>query len=149
MDDLVKQRIREYDLAAAIYKETAKELGGDRALKIVRRVLDARQLETAEELKKNLGGNSFELLAENYRKKAAERDTLEILEITDKHIACKVTQCVSAEAFEALGCPELCREYCDTDFAYIKAFNPKMKLIRTKTIAGGDDYCDHIWALED
>ena len=55
----------------------------------------------------------------------------------------------AAEAFAYLGLPEVCKLYCQSDYAMIKAFNPKMKLVRTETIAGGDEYCDHIWALED
>ena len=149
MDEKAKERIREYKLAAEIYTEMSDELGKENALKIVRRVLDKRQIKAADELKETLGGNSFELLAEYYHRKASDNKNLKILEITDKQIACKITRCESAEAFKALGCPEICQEYCDTDFDYIKAFNPKMKLIRTKTIAGGDDYCDHIWVFED
>jgi len=63
-------------------------------------------------------------------------------------IKTKIDRCISWEAFNHLGLPQLCQLYCDSDHAYIKAFNPHMKLIRTKVIANGDDYCDHIWALE-
>ena len=132
MDDLLRQRVNEYELAAQIYSEMKDELGTEKALALVRRALDKRQQRAARELRERLGGNSLELLAEHYRRQAEESDVLEILEITDTHIACKVTRCVSAEAFAALGCPEVCRQYCDTDFDYIKAFNPKMKLVRTK-----------------
>ena len=48
-----------------------------------------------------------------------------------------------------LGIPEVAQIYCGTDYGMIKAFNPQMKMIRTKTIADGDAFCDHIWALEE
>ena len=72
-----------------------------------------------------------------------------MLEVTDQRIALKLTRCPAFEAFEYLGAPELCALYCDTDFASAVAFNPKMKLIRTKTIAAGDGYCDHTFVLEE
>ena len=149
MDEQLKQRIKEYQMPAAFYAEMKDELGQERALKIVRRALEKLHLKLALELRERLGGNSFEALAADYSRRARESDNLEILEVTGSRIACKVTRCLSAEAFEVLGCPEVCREYCQTDYAYIKAFNPKMKLIRTKTIAAGDGFCDHIWALEE
>ena len=149
MDKKLEQRMKDYEMPAAFYMEMKEEIGKEKALKIVRRALDKMQFKAAEELKEKLGGNSFEALADEFRSRAQESDSLEIVEITDKRIACKVTRCLGAEALKVLGCPEVCLEYCDTDFEYIKAFNPNMKLIRTKTIAGGDDYCDHIWALED
>ena len=132
----------------AFAKEFMAELGKERALAIISRAFEKLQLEAAHELAEQLGSNTLEALADHYRKMAAERDTLELLEVTDRRIALKISRCTSWEAFQALGAPELCRLYCDSDYAYIKAFNPKMKMVRTQTLAGGDDCCDHVWVIE-
>ena len=105
-------------------------------------------MKAAKELATKLGSNSFEALAEHYRRMDSERENLHILEITDRRIATKISRCRAWEAFKHLGAPELCKAYCDSDYAYIKAFNPNMQLIRTKTIADGDNHCDHVWAIE-
>lgn len=145
MDPQLQERIKQYEMAVAFAKEFIEELGEERALPIIARALEKMQIKAARQLAEKLGSNSLEALAEHYRRTAPER----VLEVTDRHIALKIPRCLSWEAFNYLGAPEICRLYCNTDDAYIKAFNPRMKMIRTKTISNGDEYCDHIWALED
>jgi len=148
MDPRTQEYIGKYELAVAFAKEFEKELGQERALEIIGRAFEGIQVKAARELAKKLGGNSFEALAEHFRGMASERDNLHILEVTDKRIATKLTRCSAWEAFNHLGAPELCKAYCDSDYAYIEAYNPKMQLIRTRTIADGDDHCDHVWAMK-
>ena len=38
---------------------------------------------------------------------------------------------------------------CHPDFAMTEGYNPKMKLLRTKTLMQGDDCCNHCWVMED
>ena len=112
-------------------------------------LLQRKPNQKAHELAEQLGDNSLQALAAHYRKLAAEKDNLEIVEVTDRHIALKISRCRAWEAFKHLGVPEICRLYCDSDHAFIKAFNPDMKMIRTQTLSCGDSCCDHIWALKD
>jgi len=149
MDQQVQEMIDKYELAVAFAKEFMEELGDDRTLEILSHVFEKIQVETAMELRKQLGCNTIDALGEYYRKRAAEQDHLEVLEVTDRRIALKISRCRAWEAFNHLGAPELCRLYCDSDYAFIKAFNPRMRLIRTKTISGGDACCDHVWAVEE
>jgi predicted ArsR family transcriptional regulator len=149
MDHDVQALVDRYEMAVAIAQEFTEELGEERAHPIIQRALEKMQIKVAQELAAKLGGNSLEALANYYRQQAAERENLEILEITDKQVALKITRCRAFEAFSHLGAPEICRLYCDSDDVFIKSFNPDMKMIRTRTIAAGDDYCDHIWALEE
>lgn len=37
--------------------------------------------------------------------------------------------------------------HCFSDFAGASAFNPKLKLVRTKTLMRGHDCCNHRWTL--
>ena len=149
MDPDVQALVDRYEMAVAFAQEFNGELGEERAHPIIQRALEQMQMRVAQELAAELGGNSLEALANYYRQQAAERENLEILEITDKQVALKITRCRAFEAFSHLGAPEICRLYCDSDDVFIKSFNPDMKMIRTRTIAAGDDYCDHIWALEE
>ena len=149
MDQQLRQMIDKYELAVAFAKEFAAELGQERTLEIVGRAFEKVQVKAARELAEQLGSNTVDALAAHYRKLASERDNLDVLEVTDRSVAVKISRCRAWEAFSHLGAPELCSCYCDSDYAYVEAFNPKMQLIRTKTIAAGDEYCDHIFAMKD
>ena len=148
MNESLQPWIDKYELAVAFADEFKDELREPRTLSILQRAFERIQVKVGQDLAEKLGDNSLEALAENIRKNAAERDNLEVVEITDTHIATKITRCRAAEAFAALGAPELCRLYCDSDYAYIKAFNPNMRMVRTKMISAGDEYCNHIWVLD-
>ena len=145
----MQDRLNRYEMAVAFARQFIEELGQEQAFAIIGRAFEKLQLKNAADLNDKLGSNSLEAFAAHNRKMAAELDGFVVLDVTDRRIATKITRCVAFEAFQALGLPEVCRLYCESDHAYIKAFNPDMKLIRTKTIADGDAYCDHIWALED
>lgn len=149
MDQQLQEMIGRHELAVAFAREFMAELGDERALDIISRAFEKVQVKTAKELAEQLGRNTVDALAEHFRKFASERDHLEVLEATDRHVALRISRCRAWEAFNHLGAPELCRLYCESDHAYIEAFNPDMQLIRTKTISGGDAYCDHIFAMKD
>jgi len=148
LDERSQKFVWEYELAVDFYKQMVEDLGKERALEIVKKALMKKQMKEAEKWKKEAGGNSFQEFVEWYKNKNKGKENVEILEITDKAVKTKIKKCSAAEAFAYLGVPEVCQAYCATDFELIKAFNPKMKLVRTKTLADGDDCCDHIWALE-
>ncbi len=149
MNPDIQPFVERYKLAVAFYKAFKEELGEPLALSIAAKAFEEIQIQVGKDLAEQLGGNSLEALAEHNRKNAAENEALKVLQVTDRLIAIKMTRCRSAKAFAHLGAPELCRLYCDSDYAYIKAFNPKMRMVRTKTIAAGDDHCNHIWVLDE
>ena len=149
MQSDIQEWVNRYEMAVAFAKEMIEELGEPRALAIMARALEKMQVKVAEDLAEKLGSNSLEALAEHIRKNAAQRDNYEVVEVTDRLIATLITRCRSAEAFKQLGAPKICRLYCDSDYAYIKAFNPKMRMVRTKTIAAGDEYCNQMWVLDE
>jgi len=149
MDARLQDRINRYELAVAFAREFVDELGEERAFPIIQRAFEKLQERNGQNVARRLGSNSFEAWAEENRQMAREYDGFEVLEITDHEVKTKCTRCVAYEAFDALGMPELCRLYCESDHPYIRAYNPKMKLVRTKEIANGDAYCDHVWVLEE
>lgn len=149
MDQLLQERIEQYRLGVYFACELIEDLGEEEALPILEQAFNNIQVQNGRDLAEELGDNSFEAFAEHLRKLAKESDSLQILEISDREIKTKITRCRAWEAFSHLGLPQLCQLYCESDHPYIKAFNKGMKLVRTKVIAYGDEYCDHIWALEE
>ena len=149
MDQMLQERIDQYKLAVSFAREFIEELGEEKALPILKQAFDSIQVQNGQDLAEQLGDNSFEAYADYLRKWFDGSDSLQILEVTDREIKTKITRCRTWEALGHLGLPQLCELYCESDHPYIKAFNPNMKLVRTKVIALGDEYCDHIWALEE
>ena len=75
--------------------------------------------------------------------------TYEIVEETDKIFENKITECLWAETFRDANASDIgCATNCHPDYAYARAFNPKMRMIRTKTLMQGHDCCNHRWILE-
>ena len=148
LDARLQDRLNRYEMAVAFARQMIEELGEARAFEILASAFERVQTLNAQKLAQQLGSNSLEAFAEHQRKMTATMDNVEVLEVAGDHISMKITRCFAYEAMRELGLPQLCKIYCASDDAYIKAFNPRMKLVRTKTIAAGDPYCDHIWALE-
>ena len=149
MDPDLAPFVEKNRLAVAFAREFVAEVGEQPAMKACARAFEKLQVEHGKKLAERLGSNTLPSLAEDLRKRAEEIPGLNILDVTDTQIVTKITRCRAFLAFQHLGMPDLCKLYCASDDAFIKAFNPKMKLIRTKTIAGGDEYCDHIWAIDE
>lgn len=79
------------------------------------------------------------------------RGTHEWTRIVDEpsRICYRFTKCRWAEIFRELEATDLGKWFCDSDHIYVKAFNPKIIFKRTKTMMNGDEYCDHVFQLED
>jgi L-2-amino-thiazoline-4-carboxylic acid hydrolase len=74
------------------------------------------------------------------------RTTVEQSENTSEF---RITECLWAQTFRDAKAADIgyaC--ICHPDFAAASAFNPKMKLIRTKTLMQGNDCCNHRWVVE-
>lgn len=73
----------------------------------------------------------------------------EIVEDTDRAFEFRISQCLWAKAFREEGAAEIgYAAVCYPDFAVANAFNPKLKLLRTKTLMQGDDCCNHRYVME-
>ncbi len=74
--------------------------------------------------------------------------SMEIIQDTDTVFEIKVTDCLSAESFLPHKAGDIgYAAVCWGDYIWASGFNPKIKLIRDKTIMQGDGYCNHkyIW----
>jgi hypothetical protein len=75
--------------------------------------------------------------------------TVEIIEDTPTIFGIKVTECLWARTFREVSAPDIgyaC--ICHPDFALATAFNPKMRMERTKTLMQGQECCNHRWIIE-
>ena len=72
--------------------------------------------------------------------------TYEVVEDTDEAFEIRVTECLWARTFCANDAAAIGHAaMCHPDYAAARAFNPKLRMIRSKTLMQGDDCCNHRW----
>jgi hypothetical protein len=74
--------------------------------------------------------------------------TFNIVEDTNTAFEIHVTECLSASTFLAREAGDIGHAFiCWGDYAWAEGFNPKIKLVRDKTLMQGHDCCNHryIW----
>jgi hypothetical protein len=75
--------------------------------------------------------------------------TAEWVEKTDTVHESRTTECLWAKTFRAANASEIGYAWiCHPDFAFASAYNPKIRMIRTKTLMQGHDCCNPRWIME-
>lgn len=72
-----------------------------------------------------------------------------IVEDTAQAFEFRISQCLWAKTFREADAAGIgYAAICHPDFAVASAFSPKMKLVRTKTLMQGHEYCNHryVWS---
>lgn len=102
---------------------------------------------------KALGSNDFEAFTGVMRdpdRFLTHVITYDVVEDTDETFEIKVTECLWAKTFRANDAQDIGHAaICHPDFAEALAFNPKMRMTRTKTLMQGHDCCNHHWTWEE
>jgi len=141
----LKRRELQAPLVAELIRGFAVELGYEKAMQIAGRAVEQDAIRGGKMMAEKYGGNGVQELVHVLIEGWAEDDALEftILEQTDQVLSFDVTRCRYAKLYEKLGVKEFgsCLS-CGRDSAFIKAFNPRMNLVRTQTIMQGDSKCD-------
>jgi hypothetical protein len=74
--------------------------------------------------------------------------TMEVVENTDTAYELKVTECIWASTFLAAKAGDIgWASVCFGDYSWAEGFNPKIKLVRDKTLMQGHEFCNHryVW----
>jgi L-2-amino-thiazoline-4-carboxylic acid hydrolase len=75
--------------------------------------------------------------------------TFQLVEDRPTAVEVRVTECLWAKTFCGANAADIgYASICYPDFAAAPAFNPKMHMIRTKTLMQGNDCCNHRWVME-
>lgn len=93
--------------------------------------------------------NSFESYVGQFRSGFADMLTMEIVEDTDTAFELKVTECIWADTFLRAEAGHI--GYCSVcwgDYAWARAFNEKISMVRDRTLMQGHDCCNHryLWS---
>ena len=139
-----------YQSLVSTCKFLVEELGREETIGLIKKLterdllkLGAKQAEKAEK-------NDLNSYVEMFRGEEGFKNTIlkEIVEDTENAFELKVTKCIWAETFINLEAADIgFAHVCHGDYAWAEGFNPKIKLIRDKTLMQGHDHCNHryVW----
>jgi hypothetical protein len=141
---LLQQRQIEAKIVGPLVRAFSAELGQERTLAILRRVITDLAHQSGAELARSLGEQTLEAFAQTL-KLWQEGGALEIelIEKSPDRLSFNVVRCRYAEMYRALGLSELGATLsCQRDFALAEGFNPEIRLERTQTLMQGASCCD-------
>jgi hypothetical protein len=148
--DILTRREIEARIVAPLMDAFATEVGQERALEIVRQVIEKIAREQGAQLAQQAGGCTlahFSAALEAWKK--GDAMTMDILEQNDNRLSFNVTRCGYADMYRQLGIPGLGKTLsCGRDFAQIEGFNSEIQLTRTQTILDSAPYCDFRYELK-
>jgi hypothetical protein len=133
----------------SLAKDLEKEMGKDALIEFLKKRTLADLLEQGKDYAKRSPDTSF-LTFSNIFKNPWMESTLvmEIVEDTDTVFEVKVTECLVADTFLRAKAGEIGdAAVCIGDYTFAEGFNPKIKMIRDKTLMLGQAYCNHryVW----
>ena len=145
-NQFTEQRYRKFIQFAQFLE---KELGREKMIELVKKHSTERLLGVAKRDLQRLGSSDFKTYISIFREPGMLNSlTMEIVEDTDTVFEIKVTDCLSATTFLRAKAGHIgYARICWGDYAWAEGFNPKIKLIRDKTLMQGHDCCNHryIW----
>jgi len=126
-----------------------EEIGEERVIELIKKQTEQRLKQQAEKDLKRLGKSDFKSYISIFRDpRMLASLNMEIIEDTDTVFEIRVTDCLAAEAFLPHKAGDIgYAAVCWGDYNWASDFNPKIKLIRDKTLMQGHDCCNHkyIW----
>lgn len=144
----MQQRHNKY---IGILKHLENDIGKEKLLEILKKA----SYEENVKLGKRLSGRipSLQVFANPFRDENSNLSKTivrEIVEDNEKAFEIRITQCLTEIVFREASALDLgyaC--VCHADFGLPVGINPKLKLIRTKTLMQGHDCCNHRYVWEE
>lgn len=133
----------------SLVKDLEKEMGREALIKFLEKRTMAQLLEQGKSFTKRTPDTSFRSFSNIFKNPWVEATLeMEIIEDTDTVFEVKVTECLVADTFLRAKAGEIGNAaVCIGDYAFAEGFNPKIKMIRDKTLTLGYDHCNHryVW----
>ena len=135
-----------------LLKFLSEELGKERLITLLKKHADEQGTEIGKRFAKQSGGNDFASLKKMFRPDSPNFKnslTMSITEDTAYVHEIKVTECIFATTFLEANAADLgFATVCYADYNMASGFNPKVKMVRDKTLMEGHAYCNHRYLLE-
>ncbi|MFC2169475.1 L-2-amino-thiazoline-4-carboxylic acid hydrolase [Acidobacteriota bacterium] len=135
-----------------LLKFLSEELGRERLITLIRRHSAERGTEVGKMFAERSGGNDFAILKKIFSPGNPDFKnslTFNVTEDTANVHEIKVTECIFANTFVEAKAGDLgFATVCYGDYNMASGFNPKVKMVRDKTLMQGHAYCNHRYLLE-
>jgi len=147
------ERLRAKVLAGAsnllVAVEAVRAKYGDEGMKVLRRAFAEAAVEAGKERAKTSEDNSPRTFCSFIEKAYIGSHEWQKLEDSDDRQAYSFTRCMWAEALNACGASDVGFQLlCAGDAAMASAFNPAIRVSRTKYLMRGDDCCNPVFYLK-
>lgn len=135
-----------------LLKFLSEEFGKERVITLMKKHADERGTEMGKRFAEQFGGGDFATLKKMFRPDSPNFKnslTLSITEDTANVHEIKVTECIYASTFLEAKAGDLgFATICYADYNMASGFNPKVKMVRDKTLMQGHAYCNHRYLLK-
>jgi hypothetical protein len=135
-----------------LLKFLSEELGRERLITLLKKHAAERGTEIGKMYAEKSGGGDFATLKKIFSPDSPNLKnalTMSITEDTANVHEIKVTECIFATTFlEAKAADLGFAAICYGDYNMASGFNPKVKMVRDKTLMQGHAYCNHRYLLE-
>ena len=135
-----------------IMKKLAEEEGKERFMEKLKEAVSAAATENMTNMAKSFPNRDLAMMAIFTKTNPLFQRAMsyELVKETKNSFEIKVSRCLWAETFRQANAAELGYiTICHADYPMTAAFNPKIKLIRSKTLMQGHDCCNHRFVTED
>ena len=133
----------------SLAKDLEKEMGKEALIEFLKKRTLAQLLVEGKAYAKRSPDTSFRTFSNIFKNPWMEASlTMEIIEDTDTVFEVKVTECLVGDTFLRAQAGEIGNAaVCIGDYTFAEGFNPKIKMIRDKTLTSGHSYCNHryVW----
>jgi hypothetical protein len=127
-------------------------MGKEKAIEVATKAIGADAEAAGKVTAGRFGGNGMAELGRVVKEMWSRDDALAVrmIEETEKALRFDVIRCRYAELYEKMGVRDLgfCLS-CSRDEAFARGFNPRIRLIRKKTIMQGAPVCDFLFTMDD
>ncbi len=136
---------------AATLQKLSNEIGPERFLAALRDAASQAATESVSRAAASVPARDLATFALYMKTQPVYRSALvfDVVEERANAFEIHVSQCLWAKSFRSRNAADIgYAAICHADYAASTAFNPRMTMIRTKTLMQGDDCCNHRYVLE-
>jgi hypothetical protein len=130
----------------------AKMIGKDKFLEMLKKAASEAQAEKIRKVISRVSRNDLATFVSPFKHPQGMYKntlTIEVVEETPDVCELKVTECLWAKAFRDAGAADIgFASICYADYAVAEAWNPKLKMIRDKTLMQGHACCNHRYVFD-
>ena len=137
---------------AQILSQLEQRFGSETFHKALREACSQEVAKSVAKYAQTLSHADLDAFAEIFRKPRPlwqNALTYEIVEDSTQAFELHVSECLWAKIMRDCDAADLgYSKFCFPDYAMAQAFNPKLRMIRSKTLMQGDSHCNHRYVME-